>query len=93
MKKAKSSNSDDMRSEYSRSDFKRLERGKFYRKVMARSNVVLLKPEVAKAFPNSAIVNSTLSNLLELAKGSSRLRSRSTRTRKNRLRRLIGSLV
>jgi hypothetical protein len=81
MKKAKSSNSDDMRSEYRRSDFKKLERGKFYRKVMARSNVVVLKPEVAKAFPNSVIVNSTLSNLLELAKGSSRLRSRSTRTR------------
>ena len=76
MKKARNSKSDEMRAEYKRSDFKKLERGKFYLKVVAGSNVVVLEPKIAKAFPNSAIVNRTLNNLLELAKKSSRLKSR-----------------
>ena len=37
---------------------------------------MVLDPKVAKAFPNSAIVNQTLNNLLELARKSSRLKSR-----------------
>ena len=65
-----------MRAEYKRSDFKKLERGKFYQKVVAGSNVVILEPKVAKAFPSSAIVNQTLKNLLGLARKSSRLKSR-----------------
>jgi len=75
MKKGKKSKPADMRAEYKRSDFKKLERGKFYKQVTARSNVVILKPEVAEAFPNSEIVNKTLSTLLKLAKRSSRLKS------------------
>jgi hypothetical protein len=81
MKKAKKSNPDDIRAEYKRSDFKKLERGKFYKQVTARSNVVILQPQVAEAFPNSEIVNETLANLLKLAKRSSRLKSRLTRPR------------
>jgi hypothetical protein len=77
MKKVKKSTGGDIRAEYKRSDFKKLERGKFYEKVKARSNVVVLDARVAKVFPSSAIVNQTLSNLLELAKKSSRLKSRS----------------
>jgi hypothetical protein len=65
-----------MRPEYRRFDFKKLERGKFYQRVVAGSNVVVLDPEIAKAFPSSAIVNRTLKNLLELAKKSSRRKSR-----------------
>ena len=65
-----------MRAEYKRSDFEKLERGKFYQKVVAGSNVVVLEPKIAIAFPNSAIVNRTLNNLLELAKKSSGLKSR-----------------
>jgi len=76
MKKVRNSRSDEMRAEYKRSDFKKLERGKYYGKVVAGSNVVVLEPKVAKAFPNSAIVNRTLNDLLELAKKSSRLKSR-----------------
>ena len=76
MKKAKNSKGDEMRAAYKRSDFKKLERGKFYQKVIAGSNVVVLDPKIAKAFPSSAIVNQTLNNLLELAKKSSRLKSR-----------------
>jgi hypothetical protein len=76
MKKAKKSTSNDMRAEYKRSDFKTLERGKFYKKVLTGSNVVVLEPKIAKAFPSSAIVNQTLSDLLELARKSSRPKSR-----------------
>jgi hypothetical protein len=76
MKKARRSKNAEMRTEYKRSDFKKLERGKFYQKVVAGSNVVILEPKVAKAFPSSAIVNQTLNNLLELAKKSSHLKSR-----------------
>ena len=76
MKKARNSNSDEMRAEYKRSDFKKLERGKFYERVVAGSNVVVLDPKVAKAFPSSAIVNRTLTDLLELARKSSRMKPR-----------------
>jgi hypothetical protein len=81
MKKSKGSTADEMRSEYKRSDFKKLERGKFYERVIARSNVVVLEPRVAKAFPNSASVNQALSSLLELAQQSSRPTPRPTRAR------------
>jgi len=81
MKKGEGSIVDEMRAEYTRSDFKKLERGKFYEKVVASSNVVVLEPRVAKAFPNSARVNQVLSSLLELAQQSSRPTPRSTRTR------------
>ncbi|HEV8620291.1 MAG TPA: hypothetical protein VGQ79_04620 [Nitrospiraceae bacterium] len=81
MKKGEGSTADEMRTEYKRSDFKKLERGKFYEKVVASSNVVVLEPRVAKAFRNSARVNQVLSSLLELAQQSSRPTPRSTRTR------------
>jgi hypothetical protein len=81
MKKGEGSAADGMRAEYTRSDFKKLERGKFYEKVLVSSNVVVLEPRVAKAFPNSASVNQVLSSLLELAQQSSRSTPRSTRTR------------
>jgi hypothetical protein len=76
MKKARNSKGGEMRAEYKRSDFKKLERGKFYQRVIAGSNVVVLDPKVAKAFPSSAIVNKTLKDLLELARKSSRLKPR-----------------
>ena len=81
MRKVKKSRPDSMRAEYKRSDFKKLERGKFYKQVTARSNVVILEPQVAEAFPNSDIVNETLSTLLRLAKRSSLVKYRSARPR------------
>ena len=75
MKKAKST-SDEPRPEYRRSDFKKLERGKHYKRVRASSNVVVLDPELAAVFPNSAAVNKALHALAEVAEavtsGSSR---------------------
>ena len=51
MKKARST-SDELRAEYKRSDFKKLERGKYYKRVRASSNVVVLDPELVAVFPN-----------------------------------------
>ena len=87
MKKAKVS-SDELRPEYKRSDFKKLERGKYYPRVKESSNVVVLDPEVAAVFPNSAAVNKALHSLMEVGSRVSRLTSVSSRPA--RLRRSNG---
>lgn len=77
MKKAK----DEMRKEYKRSVFKKLERGKFYAEAAEGTAVALIDPTIAKAFPTSRAVNEALSGLLALAERTARLARRSTRTR------------
>lgn len=77
MKKAK----DEMRPEYKRSDFAKLERGRFYAEVAKGTTVVVLSPSNARAFPSSQAVNQALSDLLALTKQTSRMTRRSTRTR------------
>jgi hypothetical protein len=64
MKKDKSK-SDELRAEYKRSDFKKLERGKYYERMQANSNVVVLDREVAAVFTNSVAVNKALHSLLK----------------------------
>jgi hypothetical protein len=89
MKKVKSS-PDELRAEYKRSDFRKLERGKYFERVRESSNVVVLDSEVAAAFPNSTAVNEALHSLLEVAK---RVPGRaSAPTRLARLRRSGGEL-
>ena len=83
MKKADTA-SDELRSEYRREDFGPMERGKYATRVKASSNVVVLDPEIAKAFPNSQAVNDALRGLLELARTSARLTPRATRTSRPR---------
>ena len=73
-------NSDELRPEYRREDFGPMERGKYAKRVRESSNVVVLDPEIARAFPNSQAVNDALRGLLELAKTSARLTPRATRT-------------
>ena len=77
MKKAK----DEMRSEYKRSDFATLQRGKFYAEVARGTTVVLLSPANAKVFPTSQAVNDALAGLLTNGKRVSRITQRSARTR------------
>jgi hypothetical protein len=58
---------DEMRPEY---DFEALGpgiRGKHYARLMAKSNVVRIAPDLAKAFPNERAVNEALRQLLEIA--------------------------
>jgi len=68
---------DELRSEYKRSDFGRLERGKYAARVAAETNVVVLEPEVAEAFPNDKAVNAALRALLDVAVKTARLTRRS----------------
>lgn len=72
MKRAKSS-SDELRAQYKASDFTKLERGKYYERVKQSSNVVVLDPDVAAVFPNSAAVNDVLHSLIEVGAKVSRL--------------------
>jgi hypothetical protein len=78
MRKAKTADADELRSEYKRSDFGALVRGKYTEQLRASSNVVVIAPEVAELFPNAAAVNAALHSLAEIAKraGSRRRRSR-----------------
>ena len=72
---------EDMRKSYKRSDFATLERGKFFAEVAKGTSVVLLEPEVAKAFPTSKAVNEALSELLALTEKTARITRCSTKTR------------
>jgi len=65
-KKAKAS-ADTVRPEYRRSDLGRGVRGKYYRQYREGTNVVLLEPDVARAFPTGAAVNNALRSLIEIA--------------------------
>jgi hypothetical protein len=79
MKKA----NDEMRPEYKRSDFTKMERGKFYKAAIKGTSVALLDPAIAKAFPTSEAVNAALLGLLTLTEQTARLtgRTRSTARR------------
>jgi hypothetical protein len=86
MKKAKTSDKDELREEYKRSDFPGgLVRGKYAMRLRESSNIVVLNPEVAKAFPNEQAVNSALLSLIDLAQKTARITKRSTRTTKKQV--------
>ena len=78
MKKAKPTRRDELRPEYKGSDFGKMVCGKYAGRIAASTNVVVLDPEVAEAFPNDEAVNEALRSLINLAKASTRsnLRSR-----------------
>jgi hypothetical protein len=67
---------DDIRPEYDLGTLKGGVRGKYYRRAMARTNLVLLEPDVARAFPDSDSVNRALRLLCDVAAKSSRWRGR-----------------
>ena len=75
MRKVKKPVADELRSEYKRSDFGTLVRGKYVERLQASSNVVVLDPEVADLFPNGAAVNAALRSLAEIAKRAGSRRS------------------
>jgi hypothetical protein len=77
MKKPKPSKRDELRPEYKRSDFGKMVRGKYAKRIAAATNVVVLDPEVAEAFPNDQAVNEALRSLINVAKASTRSTRRS----------------
>jgi hypothetical protein len=62
MKKARRKPNDDLRPEYKRSDFGTLIRGKYAQWVIDATNVVVLDPQVAKAFPNDRAGNKAVTD-------------------------------
>ncbi len=57
-----------MRSEYDFSLMKGGVQGKYMKAYKKESNVVLLEPDVTKAFPNADSVNQVLRDLMKLAR-------------------------
>jgi hypothetical protein len=54
-------------------------RGKYYRRLLKEgANIVVLEPDVAKAFRTSAAVNAALRSLLEVSAATRRLTTRSS---------------
>ena len=61
---------DDLRPEYD-FDFSKGERGRYFKRLLREgSNNVVLEPDVAKAFPDSAAVNDALRAVLELVRST-----------------------
>jgi len=78
MKVRKKKAADELRPEYD-FDYSKAVRGKYYRRLIEEgSNVVVLEPDIAKAFRDSISVNKALRSLLDLTRSTKRLTSRST---------------
>ena len=78
MKDRRKKKSDEVRPEYD-FDYSRAVRGKYYKRLLEEgSNVVVLDPDVSKAFHDSASVNEALRSLLDLTRSTQRLTRRST---------------
>ncbi len=73
MKKVKPINNDEVRPEYRREDLGKGVRGKYHAAYQKGTNLVLLRPEVAKAFPTSEAVNEALLGLLQLTEQTRKL--------------------
>ncbi len=83
MKKAKHTKRDELRPEYKSSDFRGgFVRGKYASLLRRSTNIVVIRPEVAEAFPNEEAVNKALLSLIDLAQKTTRLTKRSTERRK-----------
>lgn len=81
----KKNSANDIGPEYDFSSTKGSGRGKYSARYRAGTNLVLLDPEVAQAFPTDAAVNQTLRAVLDIA-NEVRLPNR-TRTARSRRRR------
>ncbi len=64
-KKAKPPGPDTMRAEYPREALGKGVRGKYFKQHAESTNLVLLQPEVAKAFSTPAAVNEALRGLMQ----------------------------
>ena len=68
----------ELRPEYN-FDYSKAVRGKYYKRILDEgANVVMLEPDVAKAFVDSAAVNDALRSLLDLTRTTLRLTKRAS---------------
>ena len=79
MKQAKS---DELRPEYRREDLGTGVRGKYLGDYRSGTNLILLSPDVAKAFPTEDAVNNALRSLIDVAQRSVGPTKRSSRRSK-----------
>ncbi|MGA8030539.1 MAG: hypothetical protein WB992_25630 [Bryobacteraceae bacterium] len=70
---------DELRQEYDLSHLKAGVRGKYYRRAMAGTNLVLIEPELASVFPDSEAVNRALRLLTDAARTAAKPKRRRTR--------------
>jgi len=69
---------DELRPEYD-FDYAKAVRGKYYKRLLQEgANVVVLEPDVAKAFSDSSAVNEALRSLLKLTRSTQRLTKHSS---------------
>ena len=69
---------DELRPEYD-FDLSKAERGRYAKRLKVEgSNLILVEPELAKSFPDSASVNAALRSVVEFAKLSAGLTRRSS---------------
>ena len=61
---------DELRREYAREDLGEGERGKYLERYRQSTNIVMLEPDVAKAFPTPKAVNEALREILSRRTGS-----------------------
>ena len=86
MKKDKKNDKDELRPEYKRDDFPGgFVRGKYAKRLKESSNIVVLSPKVAQAFPNEEAVNDALLSLIDIAQKTIRPAKRSTGSAKKRV--------
>ncbi len=86
--KPKNTKVSDIRAEYN-FDYSKAVRGKYYRRILKEgANVVVLEPDIARAFPSSDAVNDALRVVLEASRAVGKLTPRSTRVRGARTRAL-----
>jgi hypothetical protein len=77
MKTKPDNNRDDLRPEYD-FDYSKAVRGKYYKRLLQEgANVVVLEPDVAEAFGDSATVNKALRSLLDFSRSTQHLTKRS----------------
>ncbi len=75
---------EEMRTEYRREDLGPLVRGKYAAAYAKATNIVVIDPSLAKAFPNSAAVNEALRGFLAVASLTTGVVGRAGRTVRKR---------
>ena len=73
---------DELRPEYDLARLKGGVRGKYYQRATAGTNLVLLEPDVARAFPDSNAVNRALRLLHDVATKSAGRTRKATNSRR-----------
>lgn len=81
---------DNLRPEYDLSQLQGGVRGKYYQRAKAGTNLVLIEPDLAQAFPNEESVNRALRLLLATAEAATARSSRRRTTPHKQINRTTG---